>query len=311
MEKILVAGGAGYLGSTLVGHLLASGRHVTVLDNLMYNQWSLWSYVSHPHFEFVRGDVRDESTLKRVLADKDCIYWLAAIVGAGACDRDPMLARGVNTDSVKLLNRLRSSTQRVIFPCTNSGYGTKSGEVHCTELTPMEPISLYGATKAEAERELLSRPNSISLRLATVFGPSPRMRFDLLVNDFVQRAATDGFLVIYEKDFKRNYIHVADVADAFIHSLDHFEKMSGQVYNAGLDDANLSKDELAQLVKKQVPKLYVHYAEVGSDPDKRNYIVSNAKLAEAGFRAQRSLDLGVSQLLKACSLLPMKPYANN
>lgn len=311
MEKVLVAGGAGYLGSTLVGHLLASGRHVTVLDNLMYGQWSLWSYVAHPNFEFVRGDVRDEATLKRALDGKDSVIWLAAIVGAGACDRDPILARSVNTDSVMLLNRLRAKSQRVVFPCTNSGYGTKSGALHCTEETPMEPISLYGETKVAAERALLDSPNAISLRFATVFGPSPRMRFDLLVNDFVQRAVTDGFLVIYEKDFKRNYIHVGDAADAFVHCLDNFERMAGQPYNAGLDEANLSKDELAQLVKRHVPKLYVHFAEVGSDPDKRNYIVSNAKLAAAGFSARRSLDEGVAQLIKACRLLPIKPYANN
>jgi nucleoside-diphosphate-sugar epimerase len=311
LEKILVAGGAGYLGSTLVGRLLESGRHVTVLDNLMYNQWSLWSYVSHPRFEFVRGDVRDEAKLKEVLADKDSVIWLAAIVGAGACDRDPLLAKSVNFESVRVLNKLRSGSQRVVYPCTNSGYGTKTGDVFCTELTPIEPISLYGVTKTDAERELLDKGGAISFRLATVFGPSPRMRFDLLVNDFVLRAATDGFLVIYEKDFKRNYIHVQDVADVFVHGLDHFDAMKGQVYNAGLDDANLSKAELADVVKKHVPKLYVHYAEVGSDPDKRNYVVSNAKLATAGFRARRSLDEGVGQLLRAIRLLPTKPYANN
>jgi len=311
MERVLVSGGAGYIGSTLVGAFLNAGYHVTVLDNLMYGQWSLWSYCSHPRFEFVRGDVRNEPLLKEALKDKDAIVWLAAIVGAGACDRDPILATSVNLDSVKLVNRLRSPQQRIVWPCTNSGYGTRSGEVHCTEETPLEPISLYGQTKVDAERELLSSQNAISLRLATVFGPSPRMRFDLLVNDFVLRAATDRFLVLYEKDFKRNYVHVGDVANAFLYCLANFEQMKGEAYNTGLDEANLSKGELAQLIKKHVPELYVHYAEVGSDPDKRNYIVSNAKLKAKGFVARRSLDEGIAQLLRAIRMLPLKPYTNN
>jgi nucleoside-diphosphate-sugar epimerase len=311
MEKILISGGAGYLGSTMVGHLLRAGHRVTVLDNLMYGQWSLLAYCSHPAFEFVRGDVRDERVVRELLKSCDTIIWLAAIVGAGACDRDPLLARTVNLESVRLLNRLRAREQRVLWPCTNSGYGTKSGTVHCTEETPMEPISLYGQTKVEAERELLSSPNTLSLRLATVFGPSARMRFDLLVNDFVYRAALDRFLVIYEKDFKRNYIHVDDVAECFLHALAHFDSMKGEPYNAGLDDANLSKADLAELIKKHVPELYIHYAPVGSDPDKRNYIVSNAKLASKGFRAHRSLDEGIQQVLRVVRMLPMKPTANN
>ncbi|MBI4861413.1 MAG: SDR family oxidoreductase [Candidatus Riflebacteria bacterium] len=311
MEKILLSGGAGYLGSTMVGFLLNEGYQVTVLDNLMYNQWSLWSYLSHPNFDFVRGDVRNEQLVKGLLQDKDAIIWLAAIVGAGACDRDPILATSVNLESVRMLNRLRSKGQRVLWPCTNSGYGTRSGAVHCTEETPLEPISLYGRNKVEAEQELLGSPNTVSFRLATVFGPSPRMRYDLLVNDFVLRSVTDRFLVIYEKDFKRNYIHVEDVASCFLHGLKNFETMKGQAYNAGLDEANLSKAELAELIKSHVPELYVHYAAVGSDPDKRNYIVSNAKLRAAGFSASRSVSTGVAQLVRSCRMLPLKPTANN
>ena len=311
MENVLVSGGAGYLGSTMVGRLLAAGHQVTVLDNLMYGQWSLWGYLTHPRFDFVRGDARDEAVVKRLMAKADTIIWLAAIVGAGACDRDPLLATSVNLDSVKLMNRLRSPSQRALWPCTNSGYGTKSGAQHCTEETPMEPISLYGSTKVEAERELLGKPGSLSLRLATVFGPSPRPRFDLLVNDFVLRAATDRFLVIYEKDFKRNYVHVEDVADCFLHCMANFDAMKGEAYNVGLDEANLSKAELANVIKKYVPELYIHFAETGSDPDKRNYIVSNAKIRGRGFVARRSLDEGIQQLLRAVKMLPLRPGANN
>ena len=310
MSRILVAGGAGYLGSRLVGHLLSLGHSVTVLDNLMYGQSSLLGFAGHPHFTFVRGDARDEAVLKGLLKSADRIVWLAAIVGASACDKDPILATTVNLDSVKLLNRLRSAEQTLVYPCTNSGYGTKSGAVHCTEETPMEPISLYGRTKVDAEAEVLASPNAVSLRLATVFGPSPRMRFDLLVNDFVQRAATDRFLVIYEKDFKRNYIHVDDVADAFTHALENAGTMAGQAFNAGLDDANLSKAELAELIKRHVPELYIHFASVGSDPDKRNYIVSNAKLARAGFCARRTLDEGIRGVLQAVAMRPRSPTAN-
>ena len=310
MKNVLITGGAGYLGSVLTGRLLERGYRVTVLDNLLYGQFSLAQCCSHPHFQFVRGDARDSKQLARLLKDHDVIVPLAAVVGMKACDREPYLTRTVNLDAVVSLNALRSPEQMVISPCSNSGYGTKSGDVHCTEETPLEPITLYGETKVKAEWELLNSPNTISLRLATVFGPSPRMRLDLLVNDFVYRAATDGFLVIYEKDFKRNYIHVEDVADCFCYCLDHFDEMKGEAYNVGLDDANLSKAELAAKIKEYVPSLYVHYAEVGSDPDKRNYIVSNEKIREMGFAARRSLDDGIEQLLKLYQMMPRGSFQN-
>ena len=310
MNKILVTGGAGYIGSVLVGHLLRQGYCVTVLDNLLYGQSSLLPYCTHPNFDFVRGDVRNESLVRELLLMHDTIFPLAAVVGAPACDLDPYMARAVNLDAILLLNSLRSPDHKVIFPCTNSGYGTKSKEVYCTEETPLEPISLYGRTKVQAEQELLSGRNTISLRLATVFGPSPRMRLDLLVNDFVYRAVTDGFLVIYEKHFKRNFVHIEDVSECFCFCIKHFEEMRGEAYNLGLDEANLSKEELVLKIKQHVPGLYVHYGKIGSDPDKRNYVVSNEKLRNKGFVARHSLDEGIKQLLKAYSMLPRGNFYN-
>lgn len=309
-ERILLPGAAGYLGSVLTGRLLERGYEVTVLDNLMYGQTSLLSHASHPRFRFVRGDARDERLMRGLLKDADAILPLAAIVGAKACDRDPLMARSVNLDSIVLLNRLRGPNQRIVWPCTNSGYGAKSGQTFCTEETPLEPISLYGETKVAAEHELLGSPNTISLRLATVFGPSPRMRLDLLVNDFVYRAVTDGTLVIFEKDFKRNYVHIEDVADSFCFCLERFDEMKGEPYNVGLNEANLSKAELAEKIKEYVPNLYIHFAEVGSDPDKRNYVVSNEKINRKGFVARRTLDEGIRQLIKLYAMMPPGPYRN-
>jgi nucleoside-diphosphate-sugar epimerase len=298
-ERVLVTGGAGYLGSILCEHLLDAGYRVTVVDNLMYGQASLFHICAHPGFEFVRGDVREEDLMQRLVKEADIIIPLAAIVGAPACKQDPWLAKSVNLEAVQLINRLRSPQQLVIYPTTNSGYGTKSGETYCTE-----------ETKVQAELELLETPNVITLRLATVFGIAPRMRLDLLVNHFVYAAVTDGYLVIFEKDFKRNYIHIRDVADCMIHSIQNADRMVGRAYNAGLDEANLSKEELALKVKEYVPNFYIHFAPIGSDPDKRNYIVSNQRLREAGFVAKRSIDAGIQELLKGYRLLGRAPFKN-
>ena len=308
--RILVTGGAGYLGSVLCERLLDAGHHVTVLDSLLYQQNSLFHLCANPRFEFVHGDARDNSVVGGLAKDADALIPLAAIVGAPACDRDPLLARSVNLEAVRLLNRVRSSGQLIVYPTTNSGYGTKTGDVFCTEETPLEPISLYGQTKTQAEQELLQSPNVVTLRLATVFGMSARMRLDLLVNHFVYAAATDGYLVIFEKDFKRNYIHIRDVADCFLYCIENSNRMAGRAYNAGLDAANLSKQELALSIKKHVPKFYIHFAEVGSDPDKRNYIVSNQRLREAGFEAKRSLDEGIVELLKGYRMMGRSQFKN-
>jgi nucleoside-diphosphate-sugar epimerase len=310
MAQILVTGGAGYIGSVLCQCLLGAGHDVTVVDNLMYRQHSLFHLCAHPSFEFVYGDVRDEVLMRDLTRKANILIPLAAIVGAPACDRDPWMARSVNLDAVRLINRLRSSSQLVLYPTTNSGYGRKSGDVWCTEDTPLEPVSLYGETKVQAEAELLDSPNVISLRLATVFGMSPRMRLDLLVNHFVCAAVTDGYIVIYEKDFKRNYIHIRDVADCFVYCIEHADRMVGRPYNMGLDEANLSKAELSMKIKEYVPNFCVQFAEVGKDPDQRNYIVSNQRLRDAGFEAKRSLDEGIQELLKGYRMLAHAPFRN-
>lgn len=303
-ERVLVTGGLGYLGGIVCEHLLQAGYWVTALDNLMYGQGQqgLFHLCANPHFDFLKGDVRDERVMQDALRAADVIIHLAAIVGAAACDRDPLLATSVNLESVRLLLRLRSRDQLVIYPNTNSGYGITSGKTFCTEENPLKPISLYGRTKVDAERILLGEPNTIALRLATVFGMSPRMRLDLLVNHFVYVAVKEGYLVIFEKDFKRNFVHVRDVADCMIHCAVHGPTMTGRAYNVGLDEANLSKEELARKIQKFVPKFYLHFAPIGEDPDKRNYMVSNERLGAAGFSARRGLDDGIRELLKGYAM---------
>ncbi|MDT7041678.1 NAD(P)-dependent oxidoreductase [Candidatus Nitronereus thalassa] len=301
--KVLVTGGAGYLGSVLCEHLLKAEYEVTVIDNLLYQQHSLFHLCANPKFEFVCGDARNKELMRSNIKDTDVIIPLAAIVGAPACDRDPCLAKSVNLEAIQLLLKMRSPTQLIIFPTTNSGYGTQSGESFCTEDTPLEPISLYGKTKVQAEQELLNAPNVVTLRLATVFGMSARMRLDLLVNNFVYQAFISGYLVIFEKDFKRNFIHIRDVAECMVHCMKNSSQMVGRPYNAGLDSANISKEELAKLIQAHIPNFYVHYASIGSDPDKRNYIVSNQRLREAGFQAHRSLDEGILELLKGFRMM--------
>jgi nucleoside-diphosphate-sugar epimerase len=307
---VLVTGGTGYLGSILSEHLLDAGYRVTGVDRLLWNQNGPFHLCANPDFQFVYGDVRDESLMGRLVKEADVIIPLAAVVGASACDSDPLLAESTNLGAIKLINRLRSKNQPVIYPNTNSGYGTTTGEMYCTEETPLEPISIYGRTKVEAEQELLGSPNTVALRLATVFGMSPRMRLDLLVNHFVYCALTDGYIVIFEQHFKRNYIHVRDVADAFLHTIKNFSAMQGKAYNAGLDKGNLSKGELALKIKQHVPRFHIEFSEVGKDPDKRNYVVSNQRLREAGFEASRSLDDGIRELIKGYRMMGRSPFKN-
>lgn len=310
--RVLVTGGLGYLGSIVCEHLLDAGFTVTALDNLMYaaGHQGLSHLCSSAAFDFIKADVRDEVAMRSAIKHADVVIHLAAIVGAPACDRDPILARSVNLDAVLLLDRLRSPRQLVLYPNTNSGYGTTSGETMCTEDSPIQPISLYGRTKVEAEKALLQRGNAISLRLATVFGMSPRMRLDLLVNHFVHAALKEGYLVIFEKDFKRNFVHLRDAADCMLHGITHADRMKGKAFNVGLDAANISKAQLALKIKEYLPNFYIHFAAIGQDPDKRNYVVSNQRLREAGFEAKRSLDDGIRELIKGYAMEGRGPCTN-
>ena len=275
-KKILITGGAGYLGSVLTEKLVNCGHDVVVLDNLMYNQNSLLHLFHNKNFRFIHGDARDAEVLKTVVPKFDFIIPLAAIVGAGASERDRDLTNSVNFGAIKTINEIRDKkSQKIIFPTTNSGYGTKSSDIYCTEETRLEPISTYGITKVNAERELLNSDNAITLRLATCFGFSLRMRVDLLVNNFVYKAIKDGYIVLFEKHFKRNFLHVRDAANCFMHCIENFESMKNEPYNVGLESANLSKEELAMKIKEVLnamtgKDLYIHSSEIGVDPDKRN-----------------------------------------
>jgi len=308
--KILITGGAGYLGSVLAPTLLGLGHEVTVLDNFLFRQCTLADCCPYATFQVVRGDARDEALMTKLVAKADVIIPLAALVGAPLCDRDPVAARTTNFEAVAMLCRIASASQRILMPVTNSGYGVGEKGKHCTEETPLRPISLYGVTKVQAEEQVLQRENSISFRLATVFGMSPRMRIDLLVNDFVHRAVTDRAVVIFEGHFKRNYVHVRDVARVFVHGLDHFDTMKGRPYNVGLDDANLSKLELCAVIQRHVPKFVFLEAPIGEDPDKRDYIVSNARIAGTGFKPEWGLDRGIQELLKGFTILRNSLYSN-
>ena len=308
--KILITGGAGYLGSIVTPHLLNKGHEVTVLDNFLFRQNSLADCCHYESFNVVRGDCRDASILKNLLKDADIIIPLAAMVGAPLCDQDKLAAESVNHSAVKLICDLVSPDQRIIIPITNSGYGVGEKGKFCTEETPLRPISLYGKTKVDAEKEVLSRDNSISFRLATVFGMAPRMRLDLLVNDFVYRAVNDRSLLIFEGHFKRNYIHVRDIARLFEHAIDNFELMKGKPYNAGLEEANLSKLELCAKIKEHLPKFVYIEAKVGEDPDKRDYIVSNQRLLSSGFQTEWNLDRGIRELIKGYTIIRNTIYSN-
>jgi len=308
--NILVTGGAGYIGSILVPDLLKAGHRVTVIDNFMYGQVSLLDCCHSEKLEIINGDARDHDLVQSKLAKADLIIPLACLVGAPLCDRKPLEARSTNYDAIKDIMSSRSSDQRIIFPTTNSGYGIGEKGKHCTEETSLNPISLYGRLKVNLEKELLAEENTITLRLATVFGISPRMRLDLLVNDFVYRAAYDRSIVLYQANFMRNFIHVRDVADVFIHCIENFETMKGEAYNVGLSDANLSKYQLCKKIKEQLPELYFIEAEIGEDPDKRDYLVSNEKIEKTGFRPKRSIEYGISELIKGYQVIKRNQFSN-
>ncbi len=308
--KILVTGAAGYIGSVLVPELLKEGFEVVAIDNFMYNQAPLLDCCHSENLTIIRGDARDEALISKYIQNVDFIFPLACLTGAPLCEKESIAARTTNLEAIKLILRLRNKNQKIIFPTTNSGYGVGQEGIYCDEKTPLNPISLYGRLKVEAEKAILEAGNSITLRLATVFGISPRMRLDLLVNDFTYRAVNDKFIILFEVHFKRNYIHIRDVARAFIHCLNNFEKMKGEPYNVGLDEANLSKWELCEEIKKQVPQFVFMESELGQDPDKRNYIVSNAKIAKTGFKPIFSLQKGIAELIKGYQILKRNQFSN-
>ena len=309
-NTVTITGGAGYIGTVLTQELLRNGFKVTVLDNFRYNQNSLLDCCRDFNFTIIRGDVRNQETLTSAISGADYIIHLAALVGAPLCDYDSEAAITTNLDSTKLLLSVRRPHQKILFPCTNSGYGIGQRDKYCTEETPLRPISLYGRTKVEAEKLLLKSGNTISFRLATVFGVSSRMRTDLLVNDFVYRAVIDKYVIVFEGNFKRNYIHIRDVARVFIHGISRFDDLKDQAYNVGLSDANLSKLELCDKIKEHLPSFVYLESSVGEDPDKRDYIVSNEKIEKTGFRPLSTIDEGINELIKAYTIVRNNKYSN-
>ena len=308
--KVLVTGGAGYIGSILVPMLLNEGHEVTVLDNFMYKQTSLLDCCYNKKLTIINADARDKGLIKKLLETPDAIFPLACLTGAPLCAKDPLGARSINFDAVKTIEEIRSKNQVIIFPTTNSGYGLGEKGIFCTEKTPLRPVSLYGKYKVEVEKYLLDSKNCMTFRFATVFGTSPRMRLDLLVNDFTYRAFYDRFLVLFEAHFKRNYLHVRDAAGAFIHGLKNFESMKGEAYNVGLSKANLSKFQLCEEIKKHLPDFYFNEAEIGEDIDKRDYLVSNEKIEATGFKTEYSLSFGIQELIKGFQIIKKSEYAN-
>ncbi len=309
-HNILVTGGAGYLGSIMVPRLLDAGHTVTVLDSFVYQQASLNHVCNNPNFFVVKGDIRVESVVAPLLKKADIIIPLAALVGAPLCNFDPVGAKTINHDAISMMIKLISRDQGVLMPTTNSAYGTGDENNFCTEESPLRPISLYAIEKVAVEQELMQHENAVSFRLATVFGMSPRMRIDLLVNDFTYRAVKDRFVILFEGHFKRNYLHVRDVARVFEHAINNFDRVKGQIYNVGLSDANVSKNELCERIQKQIPDFTFIEAPVGKDPDQRNYIVSNKKIEGTGYKTSMSLDAGISELVKGYTMISNTRYGN-
>jgi nucleoside-diphosphate-sugar epimerase len=289
---------------------LVEGHEVTVLDNFMYRQTSLLDCCYHPKFTVIRGDVRDERILGKLVPQADAILPLACLTGAPICMGDPETAKAVNVDAVKNIVDLMSPQQLMVFPSTNSGYGIGQPSIYCDEDTPLRPVSLYGRLKVDLESYLLDRGDCVTFRFATLFGVSPRMRLDLLVNDFTYRAVVDRFIVLFEPHFKRNYLHVRDAARAFLHALQNYDAMKGRPYNAGLSDANLSKLELCEVIRKHILDFHFIAAEIGQDPDKRHYIVSNQRLEASGFKPSVGLDEGIQELIKGYNIIRRNQYSN-
>jgi nucleoside-diphosphate-sugar epimerase len=305
--KILITGGAGYLGSVITGKILNAGHEVVVLDKLIFNQTSLLVYTSNPNFRFIHGDVRNESLLEKLCNEADVIIPLAAVVGFPACDAEPELAEEINYKQIlNIFKFTLGKNKKILYPNTNSGYGIGEGQTECTEESPLNPISIYGKTKCNAENLLKSGTDAIIFRLATVFGVSPRMRTDLLVNDFTYKAITDKYIVVFEKNFKRNFIHIQDVANVFLFMLENYEKYKGEIFNVGLTTANLSKQELLKKIQNHVKNFAISYNDYYEDPDKRDYIVSNAKIESTGWSPEWDIDRGIKELIMGYQMIVPK-----
>ena len=310
MSNILVTGGAGYVGSVLVPELLRNGHKVTVVDNFLYKQPSLAPVISDKNFTLIYGDVRDQGLMSKHISSADIIIPLAAIVGAPACLKDPQMASSVNKDSMIWMFNKISNSQQILMPTTNSAYGSGDENNYCDEESKLNPLSLYAKDKVYVEKYLMVKENATSFRLATVFGISPRMRLDLLVNNFVLRALSDRFVILFEGHFKRNYVHVKDVVEAFVFGINNADKVKGQIFNFGLSEANISKQQLCERIKIQLPDFTFQEAPLAKDPDQRNYIVSNKKIESIGMKAKVTLDEGISELIKGLGMFLSYPYTN-
>ena len=309
-HKILITGGAGYLGSTMVPELLKAGNQVTVLDNFFYHQNSLAHVCHETNLKVINGDIRLKEVMIPAMSEADIIIPLAAFVGAPLCNKDPVGATTINRDAILMMLELANDDQAILMPTTNSAYGSGSDNNFCDEESELHPITQYAKEKVEIEKVLMDRKNSISFRLATVFGMSPRMRIDLLVNDFTYRAVHDKFIVLFESHFKRNYIHVRDVTRVFLHGIANFDSMRGNIFNVGLSEANLSKKELCEAINIHAPDFMFIEAPIGKDPDQRNYIVSNEKIEGTGFKPAHSLDAGIQELIKGYTMIKNTKHGN-
>jgi len=310
MQKILITGGAGYIGSVLSKYLIENNFSVTVLDTLIYNQFPVADLFYNNNYSLNKIDVRNKSELKKEISKSDFIIPLAAIVGAPACDQHPELASQINYDQIQFIVDNLSKDQKILLPTTNSGYGVGQKDKFCNEDSPLNPISHYAKTKTNAEKYMLDSGNGISLRLATVFGPSQRMRLDLLVNDFVYKAVNDGYIVLFESQFKRNYIHIKDVCSAFLHLINNYENLNNNIFNVGLSSANLSKFELCEVIKEHLTEFVFIDSKIKEDQDKRDYIVSNRKIENTGWSPKYSLDDGIISLIKLYKVINLHNLKN-